>query len=134
MVGEGRLAHVLAGEPRVIAVGRVDDAQLGALYRGAIALVHPAYLEGFAFPPLEAAVCGTPAIVSDIPIYAETLGDGALRVRAGDASALAAAMRTLVADPLLRSRLARDAAATARTLSWQTAADELHAVLAEAAA
>ena len=133
VVGEGRLAPTLAGHKRVIGVGRVEDAQLDALYRGALALVHPAYLEGFAFPPLEAAARGIPAIVSDLPIYAETLGAGALRVPAGDAGALASAMRSVVADPALRATLAGDAAAAAGALSWERAADQLHAVLAEAA-
>ena len=49
---------------------RVDDAELAALYAGALAVVAPSYLEGFGLPPLEAAAHGTPAVVSDLPCFA----------------------------------------------------------------
>lgn len=134
VVGEGRLAGSLDGHAGVIALGRVEAARLDSLYRHALALVHPAHLEGFAFPPLEAAVRGVAAIVADLPIYAETLGDGALRVPAGDAGALAEAMRRVVADAGLRAQLGAAGRAAAAELSWERAADELRAVLAEAMA
>jgi glycosyltransferase involved in cell wall biosynthesis len=75
---------------------RVDDAELAALYAGALAVVAPSYLEGFGLPPLEAAAHGTPAVVSDLACFAETLGDAALRVPVGDADALADAIATTV--------------------------------------
>ena len=133
VVGEGRLAPLLTGRPGVIALGGVDEVRLDSLLRHAIALVHPSHLEGFAFPPLEAAVRGVPAIVADLPVYAETLGDGVLRVPAGDPAALAAALTGITADPAARERLGGAAAAAAATLSWERAADELRAVLARAA-
>ena len=51
IVGEGRLAPLLHGRPGVIGLGRVDEVRLDSLLRHALALVHPALLEGFAFPP-----------------------------------------------------------------------------------
>ena len=134
VVGDGRLAPRLAAQPDVIALGKVDEVRLDSLLRHALALVHPAHLEGFAFPPLEAAARGVPSIVADLPIYAETLGDGALRVPAGDVGALAAAMTSFVGDGAARARVGAAAAAAAALLSWDRAADELRAVLAEAAA
>ena len=133
VVGEGRLAPLLAGQPGVIGLGHVDDVRLDSLLRHALALVHPAHLEGFAFPPLEAAVRGVPSIVADLPIYTETLGEGALRVPAGDAGALAAAMTSFVGDGEARARVGAAGAAAAALLSWDRAADDLHAVLSEAA-
>ena len=47
---------------------------------------------------------GTPGVVSDLPVFAETLGDGALRVTPGDAEALAEA---LLRDRDRRRRCAR---------------------------
>src|SRR4051794_20979289 len=45
-VGRGRLARHLAGRPGVEVLSGVDDAQLDALYRGAVCLVLPSWLEG----------------------------------------------------------------------------------------
>lgn len=56
----------------------VDDSALIDIYRGACALVLPSIEEGYGFPPLEAMACGTPAIVSDIPVLRESTGDKAI--------------------------------------------------------
>ena len=128
--GAGRLAAGLRGDG-VHVLGRVEA--LGPLYRDAIALVHPSYLEGFGFTPLEAALAGTPSIVSDLPVYAETLGDAALRTPPGEERALADAMLRLERDDELRTRIATGARAAAERLTWDRAAQEMHAVLTEAA-
>jgi glycosyltransferase involved in cell wall biosynthesis len=113
---------------------RVDDAELAALYAGALAVVAPSYLEGFGLPPLEAAAHGTPAVVSDLPCFAETLGDAALRVAPGDAAALAQALVRIAADEQLRARLGAAARERAAAYTWERSAGALHALLAEAAA
>lgn len=61
----------------IIFLPNVDDEDLPYIYSGAVALVMPSLEEGYGYPPLEALNCGTPTIVSDIPIFHETLGDGA---------------------------------------------------------
>jgi glycosyltransferase involved in cell wall biosynthesis len=111
---------------------RVDDAELAALYAGALAVVQPSYLEGFGLPPLEAAAHGTPAVVSDLPCFAETLGDAALRVAPGDADALAQALLRIAGDDALRARLGAAARERAAAYTWERAAADLHALLAEA--
>jgi glycosyltransferase involved in cell wall biosynthesis len=113
---------------------RVDDAQLASLYAGALAVVTPSHLEGFGLPPLEAAAHGTPAVVSDLPCFAETLDDAALRVPAGDAGALADALLLIGRDEDLRARLGAAARARAARYTWERAAGALHALLADAAA
>ena len=89
--GEGRLARELEG-PGIRLLGAQDDARLHELYANATALVHPALLEGFAFPPIEALAHGTPAIVADIPVHREIVGDSVQRFTPGDAEALAEQM------------------------------------------
>lgn len=132
--GTGRLADdVEAAGGRVL--GRVDDAELDALLAGALALALPSHLEGFGFPPLEAAMRGTPSVVSDLPPLRETLGhDGALFVAPGDPRALAKAIEALHADPALHAAIAGRAAARAARYTWRAAAPKLRGVLAEAAA
>ena len=113
---------------------RVDDAELAALYAGALAVVAPSYLEGFGLVALEAAAHGTPAVVSDLPCFAETLGDAALRVPVGDAGALAEALLRLGGDDALRARLGAAARERAALYTWERAAAALHPLLARAAA
>jgi glycosyltransferase involved in cell wall biosynthesis len=128
--GAGRLAGALRGDG-VHVLGRVAD--VGPLLRDALALVMPSHLEGFGLPPLEAALAGTPAIVSDLPVFAETLGDAAVRVPAGDERALADALLRLERDADLRARLATEARARAERLTWDRAASAYHAILRETA-
>ena len=115
-------------------LGHADDALLDALYERALALACVSREEGFGFTPLEALARGTPAIVSDLPVFDETLGDGALRVPPGDPDALAAALLRLEREPELRGRLAAAGAEAVARLSWEEAARATRAALAEAAA
>lgn len=128
--GAGRLE--VAGEG-VRVVRPDDDDELHALYAGALAVVQPSFLEGFGFPPIEGLARGVPAIVSDLPVYGETVGAGALRVPAGDEQALAGALLRVEREPALRERLVHDGRETIAALSWERAARETRAVLAEVA-
>lgn len=119
--GEGRLARAVIG-PTVHVTGWITDAELRGLYRRALAVVHPALLEGFAFPPVEGLIHGTPAIVADLPVHAETVGDGALRVAPGDEEALATALLDLEREAALRVRLVAAGAEAVERLSWRAAA------------
>jgi glycosyltransferase involved in cell wall biosynthesis len=76
----------------VIRLGYVTDDDLRALLSGAAALVYPSRYEGFGTPPLEAWSCGTPAIVSDIPVLRESTEGRAIYVAPGDVNAWAAAI------------------------------------------
>lgn len=128
----GQIAAARLGD-RVQLPGHVADDELAALYAGALAFVSPSRSEGFGLPAVEAAASGTAVVLSDIPAHRESLGDGALFFPVGDATALAAALERLVAEPDLRD--ARAAAARERVsgLSWARAAEVLRELLEEAA-
>jgi len=98
-------------------LGDVDAAHLARLYRGAVALVHPALCEGFGLPLLEAATAGTAVIVSDgaVPAVLRPYVDV---FPARDVAALAAAMRGALASPRPREAAQR----FARTLTWDRCA------------
>lgn len=59
-------------------VTQADNAQLNALYAGALALVFPSLHEGFGWPVIEAQACGCPAFVSDRAPLPEIVGDATL--------------------------------------------------------
>ena len=132
VVGEGRMPIAGTGVRRVAPAA--DDRELAALYAGALAVVAPSWLEGFGLPPVEAAALGTPSVVSDLPVFAETLGDGALRVAPGDAAGLADALVRIAGDAALRSELGAAARQAAVRYDWGRSAEAMHAVLAAAAA
>jgi alpha-1,3-rhamnosyl/mannosyltransferase len=81
-------AHEL---PDVTLTGRVSDDDLAAIYSGAHALVFPSDDEGFGLPTVEALACGTPVVVTDIPVLREVLGDRATFVDGADLEGLLAA-------------------------------------------
>ncbi len=131
VVGGGRLS--LTG-PEVEQRGRVSDAELGALYSDAVALVMPSRLEGAGLTPLEAALQGTPSICSDLPPLRESLGsDGAEWVPPGDSAALAEALLRIAADSERCERIAAAAhrAATLR-VDPQPAVTLMRTLLGEA--
>jgi glycosyltransferase involved in cell wall biosynthesis len=131
--GDGPLRPELERSQAVV-LGHVSDEALEALYDGALALACVSRDEGFGFTPVEALARGTPAVVADLPVFAETLGDGALRVPPGDADALADALLRLERDEELRGRLVAAGREAVANLSWERAARETRAILAEAAA
>jgi glycosyltransferase involved in cell wall biosynthesis len=128
VAGDGRVSVEAPGVRRL---GHVED--LGSLYAGALAVVLPSWLEGFGLTPVEGIAAGTPAIVSDLPVLHEVLGDGALYVRPGDAAGLADALLRVAGDPALRERLLAAGREAIAPLSWAETARCTHAVLAEAA-
>ena len=71
-------------------VGRVDDEELAALYRGARCLVFPSLYEGFGIPILEAMACGTPVVTSRGGATEEVAGGAAVLVDPLDVEAIAA--------------------------------------------
>jgi glycosyltransferase involved in cell wall biosynthesis len=130
--GEGRLAGSLSADG-VTVLRRVSDVELDALYRGALALVVPSLLEGYGLPVREALARGTPAVVSDLPVFGADLDRAVLRVPPGDEAALTTALLRLEREAGLRAALAAAAAPAVAGLSWVQAAFRTRAVLAEAA-
>jgi glycosyltransferase involved in cell wall biosynthesis len=110
------------GVEGVILTGYIDEADKGALYAGALALVFPTLYEGFGFPVVEAMHCGTPVICSTTSSLPELVGDAALLVDPLDVDAIAAAMGRLASDAALRETLRARGMAQAHRFTWEDAA------------
>jgi glycosyltransferase involved in cell wall biosynthesis len=62
---------------RVHQVGFLDDADLAAAYRGALALIFPSLQEGFGWPVAEAQMCACPVFASNLAPMPEVGGTAA---------------------------------------------------------
>ena len=93
------------GLPNVHFADSVDDAALHDLYRRAAVFLFPSLYEGYGMPVLEAMAAGCPVVCSTAPALVEVAGDAALCAPAADPAALAAHVRSLLANDALRRRL-----------------------------
>jgi glycosyltransferase involved in cell wall biosynthesis len=85
---------------RVHFLGPVANADLPMLYRAADAVVMPSVSEGLANAWVEAIACGTPVVISEAGGARELVtSDMAGRVIPRDRSAIAAAVRDVLAQP-----------------------------------
>jgi len=105
-----RLARELGLEGKVYFEGRVDHSELPAYYRAADVFVLPSTqtAESFGIVLLEAMACGVPVISTELGTGTSYVNQDevtGLVVPSANASALAAALKRLLADPVLRQRL-----------------------------
>lgn len=112
-------------EDRARLTGFVPDAELAHLYQHAVALAQPSLMEGFGLPPIEAMACGTPVLFSRAGSLPEVVGDAGLGFDPTDVAGMAEAIRSILAGPALRDRLAERARRRARLYTWAAAAQTL---------
>jgi glycosyltransferase involved in cell wall biosynthesis len=106
----------------ILLTGYVPEADLPALYSGAICFVYASYFEGFGLPPLEAMKCGTPVIVGDRTSLPEVVGDAGLLVNPFDEAEIASAIAKLIDNPDLRRTLRVKGLKRASEFSWRETA------------
>ena len=109
-------------EERVRLIGRVSDEELAALYGSCRAFVYPSLYEGFGLPVVEAMACGAAVIASRSSSIPEVTGDAALLADPGRTRSLAAALRRLHQDDVLREKLRRLSVVRAAVFSWSRVA------------
>lgn len=117
----------------VIVTGYVPEADLPALYSGALCFVYPSFFEGFGLPPLEAMKCGTPVVTGDRTSLPEVVGDAGVLVNPFDTEAIASAISSLIDDSSLRSRLRIKSLNRARIFDWSETAKRTLEVYKQAA-
>jgi glycosyltransferase involved in cell wall biosynthesis len=112
--------------------GDLPVAELVRHYRAAAAYVHPALVEGFGLPMLEATVLGTPVIAA-AGALTELLGPFAATFPAHDAFALRALMTDVLANPAAYRRRAAEGSVAVRAYTWDRFAAATAAVYREVA-
>lgn len=110
--------------PGTVRAGHVDVETLADLYTAAACFLYPSRYEGFGLPALEAMACGCPVLTYRNSSLPAVLGDAAVFVDDGDATALGRAAAGVLRDPGWAVRLRRAGLARARIYSWRRTARE----------
>jgi glycosyltransferase involved in cell wall biosynthesis len=113
----------------------LSQADLIALYAGALLSVYPSLVEGWGIPVLESLALGTPVVTSNTSAMPEAGGEHARYFDPNDAEAIADAMQDGVEDYVPAFAGLRDAAvARARTFTWRRTAQGVLQAYREAVA
>lgn len=99
-------------------LGRIPRDHLDALFTAAAVLVFPSTYEGFGLPLLEAMVHGLPIVASRASAIPEVVQGSGVLVDPHDATAWAAAVDRVLADPGERSALSAAASEGATRFGW----------------
>jgi alpha-1,3-rhamnosyl/mannosyltransferase len=113
-------------------IGRLPEAELADLFRGALALVYPSLYEGFGLPVAEALAAGVPAIVARDTSPAEVAGEAGVHCDPEAPEALAGILLRLLEAPAERDELAARARRRGAGFSWPLAAAEHARIFREA--
>ncbi|WDS35632.1 glycosyltransferase [Pseudoxanthomonas sp.] len=107
---------------RMVTVGQVSDQALVELYSGAALFVFPSLQEGFGLPVLEAMSCGTAVIGSALTSIPEVIGREDALFDPMDVASIAAAIQSVLGDPLFARELREHGLRQARKFSWASSA------------
>lgn len=109
----------------VIFTGRVNDAELSALIKNAIATLTPSLTEGFGLQPLEGMALGCPAIVAPKGALAEVCGDVGLYANPYQPEAWAKAINYLIENEEFRHIMKEKVLLHSKSYTWEIAAHKL---------
>ncbi len=118
----------IAAEPGLRVMGPVPEANLPALYSGALAAVYPSLYEGFGLPVLEAMQCGAIVVTSRDPAIMELTGGAAVHVDALETHELVNALSAIATAPENFVAMREQALARSREFSWQRTAERTREV------
>lgn len=106
----------------------VPNEALPAIYAGADLFVYPSIYEGFGFPPLEAAACGVPVVVSNCSSLPEVMKDCALYIDPSNTEEIAQTLEKAVFNSPERQERTLRGRELAKSYSWAKAAEATHEV------
>ena len=107
---------------RIHFTGFIDDDQLHSLYGACDLMVYPSFYEGFGLPILEAMACGRAVACSNTSAMPEVADSSAILFDPGSHQDIVAAMRDLLLNPELRTRMERLGTQRASIFNWERTA------------
>lgn len=108
-----------APEERIQFTGYLPEADLPALYSGALIFVYPSLFEGFGLPPIEAMACGTPVLVGRNSALPEICGEAVKYADVTSAEELGRAIRELALNEEEQKALSSAGIVRARSFSLE---------------
>lgn len=106
-------------------MGYVEQGELQALFRHALAIVVPSWDEGLSFPVLDAVVHAKPVACSRIPAHMELLGDYPYYFDPGDPTDISATLGRLIADLRRGNTFSHDLGSRKNLYSWKYAGEAM---------
>jgi alpha-1,3-rhamnosyl/mannosyltransferase len=103
-------------------LGYVAERDIAPLTAAAAVFAYPSLYEGFGFPVMQAMAAGVPVITSNISALPEVAGDAAVLVDPRSQMELCDALRKLLLQPDLRTRLAERGRERAEQFRWEACA------------
>lgn len=113
----------------IVFTGRVDDADLVALYNECALFVFPSLLEGFGLPVLEAMACGAPVVCSHAASLPEVAGRADMLFLPTDRDDLCARMSSVLTDEGFARDLREYGLRRAADFTWDAVAKRVLAGL-----
>lgn len=105
-------------------LGFVPDTDLTAIYKEALALVQPSFIEGFGLIGLEAMVAGLPVLSSSASCLPEIYADAALYFDPTKVEQLVENLHQILTNPQLRQELIQKGKKRAKLFTWSKTATQ----------
>lgn len=109
---------------KIVFYGGFDDMQYAKLLQDNSVLVTASKCEGFGLPVVEAMAVGVPVVISDIPIFHEVGGKGALYASPDNAKDFAEKILSLN-NPKIHFDLIKEGKKQVAKFSWNKSAEKL---------
>jgi glycosyltransferase involved in cell wall biosynthesis len=113
----------------VLFPGWIAQEDMPAVQSLADLYLYPSRLEAFPIPISEAMACGTPIVTSNANGLEEIAGEGAIRVDPENSSEIAEAVRAILTDQDLHTRMSEAGLERSRRYSWDICAKQTLEVL-----
>lgn len=112
--------------------GHLPLEELAKIMASAKLFAFVPYFEGFGIPLVEAMRCGTPILSGDLTSLPEVAGDAALYCDPFNVEDITIKMTELAQNKTLRNSLSEKGLERSKTFSWDTAAEKVWKVIANA--
>ena len=122
---QAELERLVPDNASVVFKNGVTEDEYATLLRGAHCLATASKEEGFGLPVVEAQTYGTPVVCTDMDIFHEVAGEGALFCDPDQPEAFAEAIRSLE-HPAIRAECIKKGHQQAATFSWISSARALY--------
>lgn len=110
----------------------VENKYLPYIYSASHIMIFPSLYEGFGLPVIEAAMCKTPVITSNITIFKEIMGNSGIYINPFDHNELALKIEELLEDKSRYNYYKQKQHETVKKYTWINTAKKLLSVYKEA--